>query len=149
MFSYNKSTGTMDYFGPLINLAARVCASAAPGQVMGDEKTKEALGEAGSSQFDPSSVGQKELKGIKGACELFCAPTEEQPGDSGGGVEGGGGVGEGGGGEGVGGFGEGGGSNIRGKGDSEGSPTHSRRAVAETCMGQRLEARVGGSFQES
>jgi class 3 adenylate cyclase len=67
MFSFNKKTQIMDYFGPLVNMAARVCGQAAPGQTLVHTSVNDA-----AAGFDSQTVGLRKLKGIKDETELFC-----------------------------------------------------------------------------
>jgi len=76
LFSYNKTTGRMDYFGTLINRAARLCGRAAPGQTIGDQETADGLGKS----HDVVTLGLATLKGIRNEVEVFCVADEEMAG---------------------------------------------------------------------
>jgi len=79
MFAFNKVTSVMDYFGTFLNLGARVCGVAAPGQVLGHvstmevaEKWRQQLALQGQPlDLDMESTGLHKLKGIKDENELF------------------------------------------------------------------------------
>jgi class 3 adenylate cyclase len=58
-----------DYFGPVVNLAARVVQCASPGEVVVSATVQSAL--AGSDTFGFVSRGRQPLKGIREPAELF------------------------------------------------------------------------------
>jgi adenylate cyclase len=56
-----------DWYGRPVNLASRITDVARPGSVLADEAAKEAAGD----RFHYSFAGERKLKGIKGAVELY------------------------------------------------------------------------------
>merc|ERR1711871_302426 len=73
MFSYNKSTGKMDYFGQVINRAARTMSVAMPGEGCVAVTTKKELESATmtGAGYTLASKGSYTLKGVEQAQEIF------------------------------------------------------------------------------
>jgi adenylate cyclase len=69
-----------DYFGPPVNLAARMVAVAEAGQLLVDPPVATALAATGTS-VEP--LGRRDLRGIEGPVELFTlADPVGRPGGS-------------------------------------------------------------------
>jgi class 3 adenylate cyclase len=73
MFDLNKTTHTMDYFGPVINRTARIMSVALPGETLLCGKTKTALEKKTQPAFEHiiTSNGLFALKGVAEEQELF------------------------------------------------------------------------------
>jgi len=70
MFQFNKVAGKMDYFGPVVNRAARVAATSAPGEISVGPTTKTILQDP-SPEYTISSRGKHALKGVDTELEIF------------------------------------------------------------------------------
>jgi class 3 adenylate cyclase len=71
MFDFNKSSNTMDYFGPVVNLSARICGQACPGEITLGVTTNEELSPEVKGNFVIQSRGKVSLKGIKDEIEIL------------------------------------------------------------------------------
>ena len=75
MFNFNRASGKMDYFGRVINGAARVAATVAPGEIGLIAASKNAL--SGTTGYKIETRGMFSLKGIADEQEIFTLlPTE-------------------------------------------------------------------------
>jgi hypothetical protein len=71
MFSFNRRSGRMDYFGPVVNRAARVLGQAASGEICFSRTTYDALPPAVEEWATIESCGLHRLRGIEEDVELF------------------------------------------------------------------------------
>merc|ERR1712139_524491 len=76
MFSLNHSTKRMDYFGPVVNLAARVASKAAIGEICLSEYTEASLNKMNRSPLNLVSKGKCRLKGVTNEIEIFQSTPE-------------------------------------------------------------------------
>jgi len=76
-YNFNRTTQVMDYFGPVVNMSARVAGEAGSGQVACHTMTKDSTKADGGPALDFVSLGFRALKGIKEEQELFCAANAE------------------------------------------------------------------------
>jgi len=74
----NAVTGRADYFGPLLNLAARIKSEAAGGQVLVDSGTWKAVEGTGASILG-ISIGMVLFKGIQEPVQVFQVALEVFP----------------------------------------------------------------------
>ena len=58
-----------DFYGPIVNIAARLTALAEPGEVLVTGEVRDAAGPADVGQFDPA--GRRALKGFATPVETF------------------------------------------------------------------------------
>lgn len=80
MFAYNRSSQRMDYFGPLVNLSARVMASSTVGEICLGPATEAALSPEKKSSLVIRSRGTFSLKGVQGETEIFHCTNPELEG---------------------------------------------------------------------
>jgi len=74
MYQFNKQNSKMDYFGQVVNRAARTMSQACPGETVLEQSTTVAMkGQGGNliQDGDISSKGLFALKGVDGELELF------------------------------------------------------------------------------
>jgi len=76
-YNFNRTTQVMDYFGPVVNMSARVSGEAGPGQVACHTMTKDSTKADGGPALDFASLGFRALKGIKEEQEIFCAANAD------------------------------------------------------------------------
>merc|ERR1712072_272787 len=78
LFSFNKTSGKMDYFGQVVNRAARVGGQAAPGEICLIAATQAKLPNVG--EYYCQTRGAFNLKGVVGEQEIFTILPKELEG---------------------------------------------------------------------
>jgi class 3 adenylate cyclase len=71
MFYFSPVNGQMDYFGPVVNRAARIAGKAVPGQICLSMSTLDALSDEMRDTHCAHSLGSFTLKGIDETHEVF------------------------------------------------------------------------------
>merc|ERR1719158_740794 len=71
MFQFNRNTNKMDYFGQVINRAARVMALSVDGETSLSDVCKARLDVNFQSKYIINTRGLHSLKGVEGQVELF------------------------------------------------------------------------------
>lgn len=76
MFNFNKTSAKMDYFGQVVNRAARVMALSAPGEIVLSKPAREAVSGAEEVKYTFEDIGFFALKGVTEEQQMFsCMPV--------------------------------------------------------------------------